>query len=108
MNDSATHYILEFDSQKKIFRLTAPVFQGSALLPQSVALFLATRFSGRPTLSMEKNKVVMICEEISTSWGPQPTLRQQFYQFMSRARQCRHLFGRLAQLEHRSNVDALT
>ena len=108
MNDSDTHYFLELDSQKKIFRLTAPVFQGSSLLPQSVALFFATQFSEKNALSMEKNNVVMLCEEIPVSWGPQPTLRQQFYRFTNRARQCRHLFGRLAQFEHRDNVEILT
>ena len=87
--------------------MTAPVFQGAAHLPQSVAHLLSTSISQRATLSLEKNKIVVICEEIPFSWGPQPTLRQQFYRFARRTRQCRHLFGRLAQCEHRRNAEVL-
>jgi hypothetical protein len=107
MNDCSSHFFLEIDSQRQIFRMSAPVFQGTARLPQSVAHFLSKPISDRPTLSLEKNKVVMLTEEIPFSWGPQPTLRQQFYRFTRRARQCRHLFSRLAQSEHLRNTDVL-
>jgi len=107
MNSAPTNYIFQVDPQKQIFRMSAPVFQGFAGLPQSVALFLATRFSQRTSLTLDKNKVVVFSEEIPFSWGPQPTFRQQFYRFVQRARRCRHLFGRLAQIEHRRNADAL-
>jgi len=107
MNESPTNYFIEVDSQKQIFRLSAPVFQGSASLPQSVALFFATHFQQGTTLSLDKNKVVMFIEETPISWGPQPSLREQFYRFTRRARQCRRLFGHLAQIEHRRNVDDL-
>ena len=108
MNDSSTNYILELDSQRQIFRLSAEVFRGPVEQPQAVALFLSMRLNQRPTISLQKNKVVLLCEEIPFSWGPQPTLREQFYRFVRRARQCRHLFGRLAQAEHRRNADELT
>ena len=108
MNDSSTNYILEFDSQKQIFRLSAPVFQGSADLPKSVARFFANHFQQGSAISLEKNKIVMIREEIPFSRGPQTTMREQFYRFARRARRCRHLFGRLAQIEHRDNADALS
>lgn len=104
---SFSNYFLEIDTQKQIFRLSTQVFQGRAELPQSVARLLSTRISQRATLSLEKNKIIMFCEEIPFSWGPQPTMRQQFYSFVRRARQCRHLFGRLAQFEHRRNADSI-
>ena len=87
--------------------MSAPAYQGTAASPEAVARVLADRANLSSSLVLEKGKAVMFCEEIPFSWGPQPTLRQQFYRFVRRANQCRSLFGRLANWEHRKNVEDL-
>lgn len=104
MSDLPVKYLIDVDLRKQTFRLSAPVFQGNTILPQAAARLLATLPNQGTNLQLDKNKV-MIIEELPFVWGPQPTLRQRFYDFIRRAQRCRHLFKRLAHIEHRQNVE---
>jgi hypothetical protein len=104
-SSGSCNYFIDVDLQKQIFRMSTQVFRGSATLPKSIAEYFAALSTQRAALALDKQKVVILTEEIPFAWGPQPTLRQQFYRFLRRAQQCRHLLGRLAHIERRSDVE---
>jgi hypothetical protein len=85
--------------------MSAPVYQGPLQLPLAAVRSVAILNSSRANLGLEKNQTVVLSEEISFSWGPQPTMRQQYHSFMRRVRRYRYLFECLAQIEHRSNAE---
>lgn len=90
MSDPQSHIHIEVDRSKKIFRLSAPVFSGEETAPKAIAKFFASLPSqSASTLSLTEDNVVLH-EELPFCWGPQPTMRQQFYRFLRRAQQCRH------------------
>ena len=98
---------LEIDRQNKIFRLSASVFSGEASLPKSVAKFFTTLPQGSAFLSLENETDILFQEEFSFSRGHQTTMRQQFYEFLRRANQCRHLLSCVEQLERVRDANSL-
>ena len=105
--NTAANYFLELDSKRQIFRMFAPVYQGPSQLPRAAVRSVSMLNCPRAKLKLEQNQTVVLSEEIPFSWGPQPSMRQQYHSFMRRVRRYRYLFDSLAQMEHRSNADSI-
>jgi hypothetical protein len=104
MGYSAGKYLFEIDFQKRIFRLSTPVFSGDQA--QAFVRFFSNLSSTKTTLLLEKNSVIF-CKELPFVWGPQPTLRQQVYAFLRYAKKCRHHLSRLAYFEKMKDVQVI-
>lgn len=86
---SGKPFTISIDPLKKTFRLSTPVFTGSAAAPKAIAHYFASLPSRKATLSIQEDQIFLE-ETLPTSWGPQPTLRQQVYDFLRRAQRCHH------------------
>ena len=88
------------DHKTKSFHLSAPVYLGTAQLPQSIAQFFNS-------LSQEKNRGISLQGKIPFSWGYQPTLRQRFYEFARKAKEHRKFFKYIEICERLRNIDSI-
>jgi hypothetical protein len=88
---------IQVDSKRKKFYFSAPIYEGTASLPHIVANFLFAQLQQPNCHCFEKKSSITMGEEISFSWGSQPTTRQQLYYFIRRLCLCRHHFSMLAQ-----------
>ncbi len=86
---SGKPFTISIEIAKKTFRLSAPVFSGDAAAPKAIANYFASLPDRKATLSIQEDQILLE-ETLPCSSGPQPTLRQQVYDFLRRARRCHH------------------
>ncbi len=104
MESDQSNIHLEIDQQNKIFRMSTPVFSGSSEFPKSVAKFFTCLPQGSAYLSLKNEDGILFQEEFPFSGG---SMRQEFYQFLQKARQCRHLLDCVEQLERLRDANSL-
>jgi hypothetical protein len=92
---------VDFDLNKKNFRLSIPIFNSHNPLPEAVKKYVEARKSHtfKPhvtTYQLEGDKKVQLIQEIPFSWGFQPTLRGQVDAFLTLAKQCHRVLAEMA------------
>jgi hypothetical protein len=99
---SETKFFIEVDRDKKIFRLSAPVFRGSSALVSKVAQFFASAGLQGASLTVQ-GKNVLFQQEVPFAGG----MRLQVHRFLRRANQCRNLFRDVENIERFQFVEAI-
>lgn len=98
---------MEIDKAKKNFRLSAPIFSDDADLPKAIAAYFASLpVNATTTLAVNEESQILFEQQLPCHWGPQPTLREQLYRFLRRARRCQHLLRSAANDERRGAAQA--
>jgi len=108
MSDACPSISVEIDWHKQIFRLSAPVFSGDSSASRAVAQFFASLQSEcSRSFSLQEDKQILLQEEIPFSWGPQPTMREQVYRFLSHVKRCHHYLNSIHRMVQFSDAAQL-
>lgn len=92
---------IDFDTGKKIFILSVPIFSTRFSLPSSIKEYVEARqnhiFKPHATFfQMEGAKVVKLVQEIPFHWGFQPSFREQIDHFWQLAKGCHRTLSEIA------------
>ncbi len=100
---------IDFDLGKKIFVLSAPIYQSGLQVPRSILSYVEARkehsFEPYKTrFSFDENQNVRLVQEVPFQWGFQPTTRQLVLQFLEVARKCHEMLSEIAAEEKFSTL----
>ncbi len=92
---------IDFDSSKKVFFLSAPIFSCSGQLPGSIKKYVEVRekHSFHPyktSFLLDGENGVLLVQELPFVWGFQPSFREQVHAFRRLSESCHHLLLEMA------------
>lgn len=84
---------IDFDTSKKVFFLSTPIFGASGALPKSVRKYVEARQNHsfnpyRTSFALEGGAQVNLIQELPFQWGFQPGFREQVKAFQKLALKC--------------------
>lgn len=101
---------IEFDSKKKIFFLSLPIFHSPSGLPKRVKSYVEARENHffnpyRTSYKLENSTQVNLVQELPFQWGFQPSFREQIHLFRKLALQCHQTLLEIAVEEKLSQAE---
>ncbi len=101
---------IDFDSKKKVFFLTCPIFCAHEKLPEAVQKYVTARESisfnpYKTTFKINSLKQVDLIQELPFQWGFQPSFREHIHAFRKLAAHCHHTLVEIAIEEKLSQIE---
>jgi hypothetical protein len=92
---------IDFDLDKRIFSLSIPIFLAKTALPRSIQKYVEARlgrcFKPHATFfQIEKERRVLLVQEIPFKWGFDPGTRQEILDFLQLAKRCHRMLYEIA------------
>jgi hypothetical protein len=92
---------IDFDLDKRIFFLSIPIYLAKNVLPRSVRKYVEVRkdrsFKPHATsFQIEKEKKVLLVQEIPFKWGFDPGSRREIVDFLQLAKRCHRMLYEIA------------
>lgn len=101
---------IDFDSQKKVFFLSCPIFSVKSVLPTTVQEYVTARENHsfnpyKTSFKMSSSKRVDLIQELPFQGGFQPSFREHVYAFRKLAAHCHHTLVEIAVEEKLGQIE---
>lgn len=102
---------IDFDTSRKVFFLSIPIFSSSGPLPKSVKQYVEARQNHsfnpyRTSFCLEGESQVNLIQELPFHWGFQPSFREQVQAFQKLALKCHQILLEIAIEEKLEQVES--